>query len=61
MDSKLYPVAETLRRIGAREMRERDRRDAEQFRGRGGFARRSASAQRRWLANLVVAGKEPRP
>jgi hypothetical protein len=60
MDSKLYPVVETLRRIGARERRERERVSSEKPRARGGFARRSASAERRWFAALVVGGKDPK-
>jgi hypothetical protein len=60
MNSRLYPVAETLRRIGARERRERERHGSEELAASPELARRSATAERRWLAALVVAREKPR-
>jgi hypothetical protein len=60
MPSRTAPVVATLRRIAAREQRERDRANPEAnevLRPRGGFRRRSESAERRWFSALARSRK----
>jgi hypothetical protein len=51
MSRKLAPVIAALRRAAAREQRDRAP-DAPGTLPRGGFERRAAAAQRRWLTAL---------